>query len=158
MTERRQKWTKGAVVSISLGDGYLGFAQMPDEPEYAFFDLRKPNEMLPTPEQVVAEPVIFRLWVMRCAHSKGRWLKTGVAPIGPELAKKVLRFNQDPLKPSSIFLSYDGVSGTPCDADECRQIERAAVGDPEHVEDRLRDYFAGRPNKWVESLRVRSTA
>lgn len=27
------------------------------------------------------------------------------------------------------------------------------VWSPEHVEDRLRDHFAGRPNKWEESLR-----
>src|SRR5688500_7114457 len=159
MIERRQKWTKGAVVSISLGNGYSGFGQMLDEPEYAFFDLRhKPNATLPTPEQVVAERVLFRVWVMRRAHSKGRWLKTGIAPIVSELAKKVLLFNQDPLKPDSFLLSYDGVSGTPCTANECKQFERATVWDPEHVEDRLRDYFAGRPNKWVESLRVRPTA
>jgi hypothetical protein len=158
MTERRQKWTNGAVVSISLGDDFLGFGQMLDEPEYAFFDVRTLSETLPAPADVVANPVLFRLWVIRQAHSKGRWSKIGFAPIAAELAKKVLRFNQDPLKPNSIFLSYDGVSGKPCAAEECTLYERAAVWDPEHVEDRLRDHFAGRPNKWVESLRVRSTA
>ena len=32
---------------------------------------------------------------------------------------------------------------------------RLAVWEPAHVEDRLRDHYAGAPNKWVESLRPR---
>ena len=38
-------------------------------------------------------------------------------------------------------------------AEECVGLERAAVWEPEHVEDRLRDHFAGRSNRWVESLK-----
>ena len=143
---------------ISLGDESFAFGQMLEFPEYAFFDLRRSSDTLPGPENVVTNPVLLRLWVMARAHSKGRWPKIGFAPITPELGKKVLRLKQDPLKPSSILLTYDGVSGQACDAEECRDYERAAVWDPEHVEDRLRDHFAGRPNKWVESLRVRRTA
>ncbi|WP_448115483.1 hypothetical protein [Mesorhizobium amorphae] len=33
-------------------------------------------------------------------------------------------------------------------------LECAAVWDPEHVVDRLRDPADGRPNKWVERLAV----
>jgi hypothetical protein len=36
---------------------------------------------------------------------------------------------------------------------ECTSLERAAVWDTEHIEDRLEDYFNGRENKWVESLK-----
>jgi hypothetical protein len=158
MPERRQKWTAGAVVVIPLGEGRVGFGQMLDEPEYAFFDTRSSAGSLPALDQLVAQPVLVRLWVMRSAHSKGRWLKIGQAPIAAPLARKVLRFKQDPLEPSSIVLTYDGVSGKPVDAKACREIERAAVWDPQHVEDRLRDHFAGRVNKWVESLRVKTPA
>jgi len=135
MTERRQQWTKGAVVMISLGDESFAFGQMLEFPEYAFFDLRRSSDTPLKPEDVVTNSVLFRLWVMARAHSKGRWPKIGLAPIAPELRKKVLRFNQDPLKPSSIFLTYDGVSGSPCAAEECTRYERAAVWDPDHVED-----------------------
>jgi len=38
---------------------------------------------------------------------------------------------------------------------ECEGLERCAVWEPEHVEDRLRDHFAGKPNVWVESLRLK---
>jgi hypothetical protein len=158
MPERRQRWTKGAVVAVPLGEADFAFGQMLEEPEYVFFALRRPEVSLPTPEEVVAAPVLFRLWVMRQAHAGGRWSKMGQATIAPALAEQVLRFNQDPLRPTSIVLTYDGVSGTPCDVDACKDVERAAVWDPSHVEDRLRDHFAGRQNRWEKSLRVRSTA
>jgi len=158
MRERRQKWTRGAVVAVPLGEEHFGFGQMLDQPEYAFFGLGRSQASLPTPDEVVAAPVLFRLWVMRQAHSSGRWPKMGQATITPELAERVPRFNQDPLRPSSIVLTYGGVSGTPCDVEACRDLERAAVWDADHVEDRLRDHFAGRENKWEKSLRVRSTA
>ena len=41
---------------------------------------------------------------------------------------------------------------------ECEALESAAVWEPDHVEDRLRDHYAGRPNRWVESLRIDVTA
>lgn len=43
----------------------------------------------------------------------------------------------------------------PATPEECAVLERAAVWDPGHVEDRLRDHFAGQSNKWVESLRLK---
>lgn len=42
----------------------------------------------------------------------------------------------------------------PASRQELEGLEVAAVWDPEHVEDRLRDHFSGRPNKWVESIRL----
>jgi len=38
---------------------------------------------------------------------------------------------------------------------ESQGLEAAAVWEPEHIEDRLRDHFDGKPNKWLESLRIK---
>lgn len=38
---------------------------------------------------------------------------------------------------------------------QCAGLERSAVWDAEHVEDRLRDRRAGRLNKWAESLALK---
>jgi hypothetical protein len=43
----------------------------------------------------------------------------------------------------------------PATKKECIGLEREAAWDPTHVEDRIRDYYAGRKNKWVESLKIR---
>jgi hypothetical protein len=146
----RQQWTVGAVVTVPLGDGYHAYAQMLESPEYAFFDCRSRQEK--TVEAVVACPVLFRLWVMRFAHSKGRWQKVGVAPLMPALQAPVLRYIQDSIRPWQIRLT-DGESESAGTLADCEGLESAAVWDPEHVEDRLRDHYAGVPNDWVLLLR-----
>jgi hypothetical protein len=132
------------------------FAQMLEEPEYGFFDVRSTGEV--PRKEVVSCPVIFRIWVMRSAHSQGRWLKVGKAELLANLRAPVLRFNQDPIHPDQIRLTYDGCDGPLATISDCEDLECAAVWDPDHVEDRLRDYFSGLPNKWVLSLRPKGAA
>lgn len=43
----------------------------------------------------------------------------------------------------------------PMNYELCKELEREAVWNPEHVESRLDDYYFGRPNKWVESLKAK---
>ncbi len=144
MAEKRQKWTAGAIVRIPLGEGGHAYGQMLDFPEYAFFDSLSKEDL--APEVAASRPVLCRLWVHVSAHSKGRWLKLGTAPILEELKKPVPRWNQDALRPQDIRLTYDGCEGPLVTAAECEGRERAAVWDANHVEDRLRDHFAGIPH------------
>jgi hypothetical protein len=55
---------------------------------------------------------------------------------------------------NSSLLTADQGYECPATLAECSGLERAAVWDPEHVVDRLRDHAAGRPNQWVESLKI----
>lgn len=151
MAGKRQRWTRGAVVAVPLGDGSLTYAQMLDAPEYAFFDSRT-SEELPAVE-VVTRPVLFRLWVMGSAHSTGRWPKVGVAPVPVALQEPVRRYNQDPLRPQDIRLTFDGCDGPLGSLADCDGLECAAVWDAEHVEDRLRSHYSGVPCQWTLSLR-----
>ena len=148
MAARRLKWSRGAVVSVPLQDGSLCHAQMLNEPEYAFFDTRSGEN--PTPEAVVASPVLFRLWVMRRAHSRGRWPKIGTADVPEILTSEMERFKVDAIT-SRVSIYMSGVE-TRATADQCQGLERAAVWEPEHVEERLLDHNMGRPNRWAESL------
>lgn len=62
---------------------------------------------------------------------------------------------QDIIDPSQ-FSIYNPNNGEIIRAtkEECSGLERSAVWEPEHVEDRLIDHFENRPNKWVESLKI----
>lgn len=151
MAIKRQRWTLGSIVVVPLGNGFHSYAQMLEEPEYAFFDSRTRTE-LPA-ETVVIQPVLFRLWVMNSAHRLGRWQKVCTVPVPQGLSEPVLRYNQDPIRPQDIRLTYDGCSGDLCTVADCDGLECAAVWDPEHVEDRLRDHYQGVPNSWAESLK-----
>jgi hypothetical protein len=149
---KRQQWTCGALVTVPLGNGYHSYAQMLERPEYAFFDCRTKVEM--SAEAIVARPVLFRVWVMRYAYSKGRWQKVGMAAVAAALEQPVVRYIQDSVRPQDIRLHFDdGRSGPLVSVADCEGLECAAVWDPEHVEDRLRDHYAGVPNDWVLLMR-----
>jgi hypothetical protein len=145
----RQRRTRGAIVRISLGDGWHSYAQILDEPEFAFFDSRSREDLLIS--EIVKRPVLFRVAVMNYAVTAGRWLKVGAAEVAPQLSQPQPQFIQDPLAPSR-FEIYLGGHIRPATRDECAGLERAAVWEPEHVEDRIRDHYAGKANKWVKSL------
>ena len=136
----RQHWSKGAVLEILLSDGQIVEAQMLDEPEFAFFH---PNER---------SKLLFRLWVHKFAYSDGRWRKTGKRQVSSELSEPVDRFKQDPI--TGKLSIYRDQGEVPAELGDCLHLERAAVWDPAHVESRLEDHLAGRPNRWVESLKI----
>jgi len=156
MALKRQRWTRGAVVEVPLSDGSHTYAQMLDDPEYAFFDCRSGDD-LPA-AACVLRPVLFRLWVMRSVHSTGRWPKVGVAPVSVALQIPVRRYNQDRLRPQDIRLTLDGSDGPLGTLADCDGLECAAVWDAEHVENRLRSHYAGVPCPWTLSLRPKLVA
>ena len=120
--------------------GYEFRAQMLEFPEMAFFDPKSPGQPL------------FRLWVHKSAYSEGRWPKCGSSPIPASLQNDVPRFRKDALS-GRLFLHINGVEQS-ASLRECKNLECAAVWDPQHVEDRLRDLREGRENPWAASLAV----
>lgn len=75
-----------------------------------------------------------------------------VIPLSQQEQSIVYRsFQQDPMSGAlSIYWEKpDGSWGEdPATRAQCAGLERTAVWDPEHLEDRLRDHRAGRPNRW----------
>jgi hypothetical protein len=111
-------------------------------------------------EAISGAPVVFSIWVMNSAVTSGRWPKIGKEPLIDRERETPMRFfKEDALTGELSVYWSDPRSGedheTPATRSECEGMERAAVWSAEYVEDRLRDHFDGRPNKWVESLRLR---
>jgi len=150
---KRQRRREGDIVAIDLGDDTLAFGRVLEEPLLAFYDLRMPTTETPDLQEIVTRPILWRLWVMNHAVTRGRWKVLGSIPLEEPLKREPTFFKQDPI--SGAVTLYRSQTEYPSSAEECEQLERAAVWEPEHVEDRLRDHFDGRPNKWVESLRVK---
>lgn len=149
---RRKGWRKqpGDVFEIDLGDGAFGYGRVLHGETAAFYDLHV--EATPDLDTVLSAGVLFRIGVMRYAFSKGIWRKLGHRPLNPELEKPIIWFRQDALNKRLFIHEQDGCE-TPATFDEVEGLERLAGWDPEHLVDRLRDHFAGRPNVWLESLR-----
>jgi hypothetical protein len=154
MTEARKKFVKrnvGDILKIELGDGTHTYARVLPEAGFAIYDARTIDE-LPV-EGMVEKPVLFYVAVMNRAVKEKRWTVLGHKALEAGL-KMPPRFIQDALN-KKRFEIYEHGKIRPAIRHECLGLERAAVWEPEHVEERISDYYAGRPNKWVELLKLR---
>ncbi|WP_445367710.1 immunity 26/phosphotriesterase HocA family protein [Methylomonas sp. BW4-1] len=142
---------EGDIVKIDMGDGTFCFGRVLEEPLLALYGLR--TDSIPSFSEIESAPVLFKVWVMNSAVTSGRWPVIGNQPLEESLRLPVKFFKQDPIS-KKIFL-YINAQEIPSTKEECEGLERAAVWSPEHIEDRLRDHFAGISNKWVDSLRIK---
>ncbi len=118
----------------------------------AFYNYRT-TEPVDDLDIIEAQSVLFTPSV-RLLDRK-RWANLGVRPLSGEAAKPVVNFMQDlgDFKNCRIFDTAGMKKNvTP---EECIGIERAAVWDDSHIEERLLDAFMGRPNDDEIRSRVR---
>jgi len=143
----------GDVVKIPLDDEFHGYARVLRSGLFAFYKLKTRKEIPLT--EVLKEPVLFKVCVMEYAISDGRWEVLGNYPLEDPLKEHPLFFKQDPIS-KKIYL-YNDLTGEEILAtkEDCVGLERASVWDPEHVEERLRDFFDGRLNRWVELQKLK---
>ncbi len=145
------KYRIGDIIKITLEDGSLCFGRILEEPLIAFYEV-KTDVLLPI-DEIIRSPVLFKLWVMNYAITSGRWEIIGNREIDNNLKEPVSFFKQDPI--SNEICLYLNSEEIPTTREQCKGLDRAAVWNPEHVEDRLRDHYSGVPNQWVESLKLK---
>jgi hypothetical protein len=144
-----RKPREGSLLRISLEDGTDAFARVLPNGQIAIYAHRVSRSDA-TPPDVFGSKPLWKLTVMKYALTSGKWRVVDFRPLEPELTSPVEYFMKDVFTGRfSIYRSSDGHIKDST-FEECRELEAAAVWDPEHVEDRLRDYFAGRPNAWAE--------
>lgn len=147
---KRVRRQVGEVVKISLDDdGLVAYAVVLKSPKFAVFDGRD----VPAVQDVLKRNPMFYVSVMERAVASGRWPVVRVNPGAVPALKAPPTFMQDPIHPEK-FQIYEGGVMRPATRAECESLERTAVWDPEHVEDRIRDAYAGRENRWLRSLQI----
>lgn len=145
----RKKAPIGAVLQIKLGDNSYAHARALQGGVVAFYD--KESKMPIDATKAISANVAFKVWVMDSAFKLKHWSIIGEIPLEPYLLQETKFYKQDAI--SKSFYIYDEHNDIPVTWEECSGLEKAAIWSAEHIEDRLRDYFAGVPNKWVESLK-----
>ena len=143
----------GDILRITLEDGFHSYARIITSTMLAFHDCRTQDEL--SVEDIIALPVMFMLSVHNSALAQPNWNIMGNAPLKDALLRSPPRFVQDALH-KDRFRIYEDDEFRSATREECVGLERFSVWDASHVEDRLRDHYAGRPNKWVESLKIRN--
>jgi hypothetical protein len=150
-SQKRIRERPGDVVSIPLGDGTFGYGRVLPKGLTAFYDLRSEG-ILPL-ERILSASVAFITSVMEYAVTRGIWPVIGNAPLPKDLLEEPLFFKKDPITGALRIYRDSTQEEFPATREQCEKLECAAVWDPEHIVDRLKDHFAGRPNIWVESMR-----
>lgn len=142
----------GTFVRIPLADGSSSYGRILSDPYTAFYDYRttEPSSNL---DEIESKPVLFTQAIRLFAYD--RWANLGRRKLEGEVGKPVVRFMQD-LADFKKCTIYDS-EGRQREAkpEECIGLERAAVWDVHHIEQRLLDHFMGRPNEFEIQGRVR---
>jgi hypothetical protein len=124
----------------------------------ALYDVQTKTDDKPDLESIYGARILFIVTVMKSGLNGARWPVIDSRELEQELSYPTLYFIRDKMSGEySIYRSSDGHTH-PSSYEECKALEAAAVWEPEHVEDRLRDTFAGRQNRWAEQLRARPLA
>jgi hypothetical protein len=142
----------GDIVKIPLSDGSHSYAIVLPAPRFAFLDYRGRQE-LPAADVVRVQP-LFQLLVMDYAVTSGRWPRIGHVQPPASFLQFPVFFKQDPINKKYSLYTGNGRE-VPATREQCEGLERYAVWDPEHVEERLLDHYSGRPNRWVEASKIR---
>lgn len=151
MKAKKIKRKVGDILKIDLGGGTFSIAVVLKEPLVAFYScFFTEDQKIDLPFE---RPILFKLWVMNDAIESGRWRVVGSTALNASLEEPQQFFKQDPIS-KKYSLTVDGEDGPIVSKAACEGLERAAVWSAEHVEDRLRDFHAGVPNKWAESLKL----
>lgn len=148
----RQQRTVGAIVEIPFESGKKSYARILGEASFAFYDYVNTGENVVLTD-IIARPILFIVAVYNDAVTRGGWQKIGRIPLEPALETLPLQFIQDGLD-ENIFRIYDNGIIRPASRAECVGLERAAVWEPRHVEQRLSDYYNGRPNELEVEMRL----
>ena len=139
----------GDVILVPLRDGHYGFGRVLERAIIAFHDLRLSE--VPEIDPIVAAPVLFKIRVMETAIAGGSWVVLGNRPLEPDLLVAPRFYTQDILT-GECRVYHCGIEW-PASPSEIEGLECAAMWEPHHVEERLRDHFAGIPNATCLALK-----
>ena len=143
MAMKKVRRVQDNVVTIPSQDCTLGFGRLVYEPFFAFYNL-KSVEILPL-TTILTAPVAFKVCVRNYAVKSGIWPVTGKALLTPDLLEEPLFWKRDPMNDRLAIYRGSTSEEIPATQEECANLEWAAVWDLDHVVERLKAHFAGRP-------------
>lgn len=148
----RVDFSPGALFKVPAGDGDFAYGVMlSDFPYMAFYDKKTEFAEDGTP----SEAPMFIIVVGKAAYDRGGWGKP-IRQLPMESVPPVPRFFwQSPVNKNECKIVEPikhRIDASPAD---CVGLESEAVWGASHIDSRIADTYAGRPNRFAESLRVK---
>jgi len=138
----------GTIVRVSVSEHGFVYAVLLRTPFVRFFEQQHVGAS-PNVAELQNAKILFEVAMGDSAIRDGRWPVVGVMPV--DESYRPAEFVQDE-KGCEIV---DAAGRRAATVEECMGLERASIWQPEHIESRLADHFAGRPNVHVQEGRLR---
>ncbi|MDN3353783.1 hypothetical protein [Actinomadura sp. DC4] len=148
----RVEFTPGSLFKVLVReDGHAYALMLSVFPYVAFYGENVSMEEAGFP----SEAPMFIIVVARTAYASGGW-GSPLRRLAEEFLPAIPRFFwQSPVKKSECKIVEPIKRRVAAAPGECVGLEPEAVWSQEHIEARIIDTYAGRPNAFLESLRVR---
>ncbi|GAA2717373.1 hypothetical protein [Actinoplanes palleronii] len=146
-------FNSGSVLLVPAGRYHALAVMTAKTPHIAFYSCRDEFDIADIGSLSANEP-LFVIAVMKAAYSAGRWgqvlgqLRETAIPAAPPV------FRQEIGSGACSIVEPGRSTRLLVPREECIGMERQAVWSAHHVESRLVDHYEGRPNIFVESLKV----
>ena len=145
----------GDILEIPVCDNKFSYCQVGPSPLFIFYGGLFSE--WPGIESLFAQHILFKLWVYKEALKNKRWKKICSADISEEHLESPDMRKQDIIS-GRLSIYNNKLSETNFERranfSEVKDLEAAAVWEMSHVEDRIRDFYLGRSNKWEDDLKI----
>jgi len=141
----------GSLVRIRLQDGTNVFSRVLPNAQAAFYDYCvQDNQDISDFSEIYNSEVLFITAIMNYAYKSGRWKVVDYKDLEPIFLESRKYFIKD--KISGEFRIYDSAEGSMSKSsyEECKNLECAAVWDPEQIEERILNHYKGIKYVWME--------
>jgi hypothetical protein len=142
--------TIGTFFAIPL-DGEYGFARVVRRGHLAGYDLK--SRSIPSLDAIEAAGILFVVPVYFDFYVSRRWKNLGKRPLSGEADKPAKFFRQDPI--TGFVDIYSEGKFLPHTDEDLSKLECLGVCSENHIESRLKNHFAGRPDPEVEASRYK---
>lgn len=152
---KKQRFVSGAIVKITIGDGYHTYGRLMVNPYIEIFDFKTKDETKDF-QRIVESPILFTVCMFyRQAISNGLWKIVGKIPFDEHKISTPPQYRQSSFDNSKCVLVDMFGNEVPAMIDECQNMERLVVWTPKRIVARIEDYYAGKPYVSSSHFRLR---
>jgi hypothetical protein len=145
--KKKQKEVPGSIVKVVFDEKYHIYARVLNYGDLAFYDHKFDYDEGDL-EGIIRYPIIFKSIVNKGGVKYGRWPIIGLLPLENELQESRYCVGMYSVNSCSTYVNGVVTNDVPISA--CRGMEDGGVWSPELIEERIRDFYNGTPNYWVE--------
>lgn len=147
----KKKLKPGDFFSIPLPSGGFAFGREIGFSLTAFYALRAKE--IPPLSEITKAPLAFTIVVDRMPFRKNIWEIVGALPLEARFKTPPFFFRQDAINKRLFRWDVRDDSEKEISLKDCEGLECMAVWSSNHATERLEDFFNGRANEWVESMK-----